>query len=141
MQGGAIDTLFIPRPSDWEVLQNTPQLTIQDVSTAETFVLRMRVDQEPWQDVRVRQALKLCQDRAKILEISYSDRATAFDAHVARSSAHCASPQHDPNGPGACWRKRAIPTAKVKLTTKNDLGGQKCPLLKKLAAEGGLELI
>jgi peptide/nickel transport system substrate-binding protein len=64
MQGGAIDTLFIPRPADWESLQNAPQLTIQDVSSAETFVLRMRVDQDPWQDVRVRQALKLCQDRA-----------------------------------------------------------------------------
>src|SRR5690606_33547992 len=74
MQGGAIDTLFVPRPVDWQALRYAPGLKIQDASTAETFVLRMRVDQEPWRDVRVRQALKLCQDRAKILEISYSDQ-------------------------------------------------------------------
>jgi peptide/nickel transport system substrate-binding protein len=146
MQGGAIDTLFIPRPSDWQALRNAPQLSIQDVSTAETFVLRMRVDQEPWQDVRVRQALKLCQDRAKILEISYSDQGDlAFDAHVAPSHpAYCAKliPTYEPEQARRLLAEAGYPNGlKVKLTTKNDLGEPKIArLLKKLAAEGGFEI-
>lgn len=146
MQGGAIDTLFIPRPADWESLQNAPQLTIQDVSTAETFVLRMRVDQDPWQDARVRQALKLCQDRAKILEISYSDQGDlAFDAHVAPPHpAYCPKPipKYEPDRARSLLAEAGYPNGlKVKLTTKNDLGEPKIArLLKKLAAEGGFEI-
>jgi len=146
MQGGAIDTLFVPRPSDWQALQYAPGLTIQAVSTAETFVLRMRVDQEPWQDVRVRQALKLCQDRAKILEISYSDQGDlAFDAHVAPPHpAYCEKPipKYEPERARSLLAEAGYPAGlKVKLTTKNDLGEPKIArLLKKLAAEGGFEI-
>jgi peptide/nickel transport system substrate-binding protein len=146
MQGGAIDTLFIPRPSDWQVLQYAPDLTIQPVSTAETFVLRMRVDQEPWQDVRVRQALKLCQDRAKILEISYSDQGDlAFDAHVAPPHpAYCEKPipKFEPERAKILLAEAGYPNGlKIRLTTKNDLGEPKIArLLQKLALEGGFEI-
>lgn len=146
MQGGAIDTLFVPRPSDWQSLQYAPGLNVQAVSTAETFVLRMRVDQEPWQDVRVRQALKLCQDRAKILEISYSDQGDlAFDAHVAPPHpAYCPKliPQYDPEQARSLLAEAGYPNGlKVRLTTKNDLGEPKIArLLQKLAAAGGFEI-
>jgi len=146
MQGGAIDTLFVPRPSDWQELQYAPDLAIQDVRTAETFVLRMRVDQEPWSDVRVRQALKLCQDRAKILEISYSDQGDlALDAHVAPiHPAYCDRPipKYDPERARALLAEAGYPDGlQVKLTTKNDLGEPKIArLLQKLAAEGGFDI-
>lgn len=146
MQGGAIDTLFIPRPADWQVLRYAPGLNIQDVSTAETFVLRMRVDQEPWTDVRVRQALKLCQDRAKILEISYSAQGDlAIDAHVAPAHpAYCPKPipAYDPEQARALLAEAGYPDGlRVKLTTKNDLGEPKIArLLQKLAAPGGFEI-
>jgi peptide/nickel transport system substrate-binding protein len=146
MQGGAIDTLFVPRPSDWQELQYAPELVIQDARTAETFVLRMRVDQEPWSDVRVRQALKLCQDRAKILEISYSDQGDlALDAHVAPiHPAYCDRPipKYDPERSRALLAEAGYPDGlQVKLTTKNDLGEPKIArLLQKLAAEGGFEI-
>jgi peptide/nickel transport system substrate-binding protein len=146
MQGGAIDTLFVPRPSDWEALRYAPGLNIQDVSTAETFVLRMRVDQPPWNDVRVRQALKLCQDRAKILEISYSDQGDlALDAHVAPPHpAYCPKPipAYDPEQAKALLAEAGYPAGlKIKLTTKNDLGEPKIArLLQKLATEGGFEI-
>jgi peptide/nickel transport system substrate-binding protein len=146
MQGGAIDTLFIPRPSDWEALRNSPDLNIRAASTAETFVLRMRVDQEPWSDPRVRQALKLCQDRAKTLEISYSDQGDlALDAHVAPAHpAFCEKPipNYDPEQAKALLTEAGYPTGlKVRLTTKNDLGEPKIArLLKKLAAEGGFDI-
>lgn len=146
MQGGAIDTLFIPRPVDWQALRYAPGLKIQDASTAETFVLRMRVDQEPWRDVRVRQALKLCQDRAKILEISYSDQGDlAIDAHVAPPHpAYCPKPipAYDPARSRALLAEAGYPDGlKVRLTTKNDLGEPKIArLLQKLALEGGFDI-
>lgn len=146
MQGGAIDTLFVPRPSDWQALRYAPDLNIQAVSTAETFVLRMRVDQEPWQDVRVRQALKLCQDRAKILEISYSDQGDlAFDAHVAPPHpAYCPRPipKYDPEQARSLLAEAGYPNGlKIKLTTKNDLGEPKIArLLQKLAVAAGFDI-
>ncbi|MEM7347627.1 MAG: ABC transporter substrate-binding protein, partial [Chloroflexota bacterium] len=146
MQAGALDTIFMPRPADWEALQHTPDITIQSVRTAETFVLRMRVDEEPWSDPRVRQALKLCQDRAKILEISYSDQGDlALDAHVSPAHpAYCEKdiPKYDPEGARALLTEAGYPDGiQVKLTTKNDLGEPKIArLIKELAAEGGFNI-
>jgi len=146
MQGSAIDTLFVPRPSDWEALSRAPGLNIQAVSTAETFVLKMRVDEEPWNDVRVRRALKLCQDRAKILEVSYSDQGDlALDAHVAPiHPAYCEKPipAYDPQQARDLLAQAGYPDGlRVTLTTKNDLGEPKIAnLLKKLAAEGGFDI-
>jgi peptide/nickel transport system substrate-binding protein len=146
MQGGLIDTLFIPTPPDWQALKNTPGLNIQSVSTAETFVLRMRVDQEPWTDVRVRQALKLCQNREKVLEISYFNQGSlAHDAHVAPvHPEYCqqAIPSYDPERAKALLAEAGYPDGlTIELTTKNDLGEQKIArVLQKLAAPGGFNI-
>ena len=146
MQGGLIDTLFIPTPPDWQALKNTPGLNIQSVSTAETFVLRMRVDQEPWTDIRVRQALKLCQNREKILEISYFNQGSlAHDAHVASvHPEYCQQsiPNYDTERARALLAEAGYPNGlTVKLTTKNDLGEQKIArVLQKLAAPGGFNI-
>ena len=44
----------------------------------------MRVDQEPWTDNRVRQALKKCFDRQEMLDLAwYGQGALGHDAHVA----------------------------------------------------------
>jgi peptide/nickel transport system substrate-binding protein len=43
----------------------------------------MRADVEPWSDIRVRKALKLCQDKAKILQLAYSGEGVSGpDTHV-----------------------------------------------------------
>lgn len=146
MQGGVIDTLFVPTPSNWLELRHVPKLNIKSVSTAETFVLRMRVDQEPWNDVRVRQALKLCQNREKILELSYFNQGDlAFDAHVAPiHPAYCEKPipKYEPERARTLLAEAGYPDGlNVKLTTKDDLGEAKIArLLQKLAAEGGFEI-
>lgn len=146
MQGGMIDTLFVPTPPNWLELRYVPKLNIKSVSTAETFVLRMRIDQEPWNDVRVRQALKLCQNREKILEISYFNQGDlALDAHVAPiHPAYCEKPipNYEPERARTLLAEAGYPDGlKVKLTTKDDLGEAKIArLLQKLAAEGGFEI-
>jgi len=53
------------------------------VTTATTRVLRMRVDLKPWDDNRVRMALKLCQHREKILALAYQGEGVqGHDFHV-----------------------------------------------------------
>jgi peptide/nickel transport system substrate-binding protein len=71
MQSGQVDSLYQPRPSDWLALKDNPAFQVQAASTAQCFVVRMRVDLAPWDDNRVRTALKKCQDREKILQLSY----------------------------------------------------------------------
>ena len=146
MQGGILDTLYIPRPNDWQGLQAAPDITIQGVSTAQTFVLRMRVDQEPWHDVRVRQALKHCQDRQKILDLSYFGQGDlAIDAHIAPIHPdYCSKliPNYDPERARALLAEAGYPDGlMVTLTTKNDQGEPAiAQALQELAAPGGFNI-
>jgi peptide/nickel transport system substrate-binding protein len=146
MQGGVIDTMFLPGPSDWQALEAAPGLSIHSISTAHTVVLRMRVDQEPWNDIRVRQALKLCQDREKILKVSYFDQGDlAIDAHVAPvHPAYCEKsiPKYDPDRAKALLAEAGYPNGlKVELVTKNDQGEpEMAQILQELAARGGCEI-
>jgi peptide/nickel transport system substrate-binding protein len=84
MQSRQIDSMYEPGPNDWLVLKDVAGLTIRSARTSKATVLRMRVDHEPWDDVRVRNALKMCQDREKILQSAYfGEGDLAIDAHVA----------------------------------------------------------
>jgi peptide/nickel transport system substrate-binding protein len=67
----------------FRVLKEVPDFNIIPAHSALTRVLRMRVDKKPWDDNRVRLALKLCQDRAKILKAAYFDEGiVGQDFHV-----------------------------------------------------------
>ncbi|NKB72275.1 MAG: ABC transporter substrate-binding protein [Candidatus Latescibacteria bacterium] len=146
MQAGQLDTLYQPRPSDWQALKNVPGLKVEAISTAQAFVLRMRVDQEPWNDVRVRNALKLCQDRSKILRLAYFDQGDlGLDAHVAPvHPAYCPQdpPAYDPERARALLAEAGYPDGlRVTLTTKNDLAEpEMAQALKELAAPAGFDL-
>jgi len=65
-------------------LKDDPNVQILSVTTSVTRVLRMRVDIDPWTDPRVCQALRLCQDREKILQLAFfGEGAVGQDCHVA----------------------------------------------------------
>jgi peptide/nickel transport system substrate-binding protein len=70
MKGGQIDILY-PNVETVQAMQGDPDFTINAIPTTQTDVLRMRVDLEPWTDNRVRTALKLCQDKEKIIKLAY----------------------------------------------------------------------
>ncbi len=62
---------MIPRweaPEQYSAYLKDPRFTVDVASTGRTAVARMRVDQDPWKDNRVRTALKICQERQKILD-------------------------------------------------------------------------
>jgi peptide/nickel transport system substrate-binding protein len=88
LQAGQVDTMYDPRPTDFQALKDLDFLTVRPVSTSQCLLLRMRVDLEPWDDVRVRNALKMCQDREKILQLAYfGEGDLSIDAHVAGNRA------------------------------------------------------
>ena len=58
LQSGQVDNVYDPRPSDFQALKDNPDLTVRPASTSQCLLVRMRVDLEPWDDVRVRNALR-----------------------------------------------------------------------------------
>lgn len=67
----------------YQALRNDPNITIIPVTSASTRVLRMRVDLKPWDDNRIRTALKICQHHEKILKLAYFDEGLqGQDFHV-----------------------------------------------------------
>ncbi len=67
-----------------EVVKAIPKTQLFEAVTAQTGVARMQVDQKPFDDVRVRTAVRICQDHERLLAVAYRGRgAPAQDHHVA----------------------------------------------------------
>jgi len=113
LQSGQVDTMFQPRPSDWQALKDNPDVTVQAASTSQAYLIRMRVDMEPWSDVRVRQAMMKAQDRQKILQLGYyGEGDLSIDAHVAPAHPeYCEKPipEYDPEGAKALLAEAGYP--------------------------------
>ncbi len=87
LQSGQVDKIFNPLPEQLPALREMEDVVVYSGTTGATYVYRMRVDMEPWNDNRVRQALKLCLKRNELLELAhYGEGVLAADAHV--SPAH-----------------------------------------------------
>jgi peptide/nickel transport system substrate-binding protein len=86
VQSGEIDMIDLSDAAGTDVyqaLKDDPGVHILPVTTCTTRVLRMRVDLKPWDDNRVRSALKLCQHREKILALAYFGQGMeGQDTHV-----------------------------------------------------------
>jgi peptide/nickel transport system substrate-binding protein len=150
LQSGQVDSLYDPRPSDFQALKDVPGLATYSASTAQCLVLRMRVDLEPWNDNRVRTALKMCQDRQKNLQLAYfGEGDLSIDAHVAPvHPAYCEKdiPAYDPEGAKALLEEYAAEMGlelplKVTLATKNDQNEPElAQALKETALAGGFDI-
>jgi len=146
VQSGQIDALYQPRASDWEALKDMDNLQVLTSPTAVTTVLRVRTDLEPWSDNRVRRALMMCQDREKILQLSYYGQGDlGIDAHLAPvhpAYAEKEPPKYDPEGAKALLAEAGYPDGlQVTLATKNDLEEPEyAQALKEMAAPGGFDI-
>lgn len=66
-----------------DVMKRISHARLYETVTAQTGIARMQVDQKPFDDVRVRTAVRLCQDHDKLLQLAYRGRgAAAQDHHV-----------------------------------------------------------
>jgi peptide/nickel transport system substrate-binding protein len=86
IKAGEVDYIELsdnPGPAPYLALKDDPNIDIVGIPTARCRVLRMRVDLEPWDDNNVRMALKLCQNREKILNLAaFGQGVLAGDFHV-----------------------------------------------------------
>ncbi|MFQ5614283.1 MAG: ABC transporter substrate-binding protein [Anaerolineae bacterium] len=102
LQSGEVHSFYDPTVDSFLALRGDPNVNIIGVATSQVRVMRMRVDQPPYDDVRVRNALKMCQDREKILDLAYfSEGVLGHDVHVAPIHPEFAPmevPAYDPDG-------------------------------------------
>ena len=146
LQAGQIDSFHQPRPSDWQALKDVDGINVQAASTAQVFVLRMRVDLDPWTNQDVVNALKMCQDRERILQLSFfGEGDLAMDAHVAPvhpAYADLGIPEYDPDGARALLEGAGFADGlEATLVTKNDEAEPEiAQALKQLAEPAGFTL-
>jgi peptide/nickel transport system substrate-binding protein len=100
IKAGQIDHIYDVTPATWEALKDFEGVKVHSVGTARTRILRMRVDMDPWKDVRVCKALKLCQKRQRILDLAFfGEGLIGQDHHVAPvhpEYAEVPTPEYDP---------------------------------------------
>ncbi len=112
LKGGQIDT-YDPDITGYQALKDDSSLIVLPITTGSTRVLRMRVDKEPWTDEKVRLALKLCQNRDKILGLAYfGEGVPGQDTHVAPViPAYCEveTPKYDPDRAKALLAEAGYP--------------------------------
>ncbi|MCB0164213.1 MAG: ABC transporter substrate-binding protein [Anaerolineae bacterium] len=141
-----VDTINSGGSEDWSALQGNPDFTVYPIRSSGAYIVRMRSDVEPWNDVRVRNALKMCQDRAKILQlVRFGTGELAMDAHVAPihpAYAERPIPAYDPEQAKALLADAGYPDGlQVTLTGPNELDAPKlAQALKELAAPGGFDI-
>ena len=79
-----VDVMHQALVEQLDVIKRFDRLRLYDTVTAQTAVARMQVTQKPFDDVRVRTAIRLCQDHQRLLELAYRGLgAPAEDHHVA----------------------------------------------------------
>jgi peptide/nickel transport system substrate-binding protein len=150
MQAGQVDSIFHPRTSDYLALKDNPNVNITSVDSSYVYLVRMRVDLPPWNDNRVRTALKMCQDRGKTLQLAaYGLGTLGIDAHMSPAHpAYCEKPipEYDPKGARKLLEEYAkekglkLPL-KVTLATKNDEAEPEvAQALKQTALAGGFDI-
>jgi peptide/nickel transport system substrate-binding protein len=67
----------------YQALNKDPNIQMLGYASASTRVLRMRVDVKPWDDNKVRTALKICQHHEKLLSLVYfNEGLQGQDFHV-----------------------------------------------------------
>jgi len=150
IQAGQVDSIFHPRAADYLALKDNPNVKVTSVDSSYVYLVRMRVDLPPWNDNRVRTALKMCQDRSKTLQLAaYGLGALGIDAHMSPAHpAYCPKPipEYDPKGARKLMEEYAkekglkLPL-KVRLATKNDEAEPEvAQALKQTALAGGFDI-
>ena len=84
LASGQVHGLPVVDPSQYDALKQLPHLKFYSVTTAATAVLRMKVTQKPFDDPRVRKAMRLGVDSKSIMEVALRGLGQAGDhVHVA----------------------------------------------------------
>ena len=146
LQGGQVDNIFNPPADVWQAVKDLPGIGVYSAPTAQTFHIRMRVDLPPFDDVRVRQALKKCVDRQKMLDLAwFGEGVLGHDSVFAPiHPEYCEKPipPYDPEGAKALLREAGYPDGiTVDLSTQQARAEPAmAQSLKETAAAGGFNI-
>ena len=131
----------------WSSLKDNPRANVIPVTTATVDLLRMRADREPWSNLKLRQALKLCQDRQKILDLAYfGEGKLGHDTHVAPVMAdYCEKPipAYDPEKAKALVTEAGFPDGiqvKMDVVSEWSDAASYAEILKQDAAAAGIDI-
>ena len=146
MRSGQVDDVFNPSPEIWQAVKDLPTVNVYKTTTGQTWVIRMRADTKPWDDNKVRQALKKCLDRQKMLDLAYfGEGELGHDTHVAPvHPEYCKKeiPPYDPEGAKKLLAEAGYPNGiDVELTTMEARAEPAiAQALKESAAAGGFNV-
>ncbi len=78
-----VDLIFEIFVDQLDVVERLPNAQLFEAVTAQTAVARMQVDQAPFDNKKLRQALQACVDHQRVLEVAYRNKGViAEDHHV-----------------------------------------------------------
>jgi peptide/nickel transport system substrate-binding protein len=123
LQSGQVDNIYNPSIDVWQASKEMPGIGVYSAETAQTFHIRMRVDQPPFDNVKVRQALKKCIDRQKMLDLAwFGEGVLGHDSVFAPvHPEYCPkdTPAYDPEGAKALLAEAGYPDGlEVELSTQ-----------------------
>ncbi len=120
LQGGQVDTVYDPRVETFQAAKADSKLTTYSIGSSTVRVMRFRVNLKPWDNNDVRMAVKMCQNRQKILDQAYfGEGILAHDTHVSPVHPEWAPidvPAYDPDGAKALLAKANMSDLSFKIS-------------------------
>ncbi|HEY0213213.1 MAG TPA: ABC transporter substrate-binding protein [Paenirhodobacter sp.] len=71
LSSGQVDLIYRATIAEYDLMKSLPNIQILSTKSANTVVMRMQVDQKPFDDIRVRQAVQLAADNQQMLDVAY----------------------------------------------------------------------
>lgn len=81
LASGQVDIVPTINTTDIDVVKRLPNATLLSSHAGQTICIRMQVNQKPFDDIRVRQAVVLAADNQKILELGYRGLGMVAENH------------------------------------------------------------
>jgi peptide/nickel transport system substrate-binding protein len=142
---GQIDVLDSVPSAQINTLKTNSSFHVSSVPSAQYFPIYMRVDAAPFNDVRVRQAMRLCVDRKQIVASAYDGNATVgndvFDAFDPLADSSLVRP-HDPEQARSLLRQAGRQGLTVTLVASQIGEGtlETCQILAQNAKAAGINI-
>ncbi|HZH10702.1 MAG TPA: ABC transporter substrate-binding protein [Microvirga sp.] len=76
LSAGQVDVLYRVSIAELDLIGKLPNVTLLKEDTAQTIVMRMQVNQKPFDDIRVRKAVQLAADNEQMLKLAYRGMGT-----------------------------------------------------------------
>ena len=81
LAAGQVDALYRVTISELDLVKRFPNMQLLSEPCAQTLVMRMKQNQKPYDDVRVRRAVMLSCDREQMLRLAYRDMGVLGEHH------------------------------------------------------------